>query len=310
MTRIELFIRRSKPVQALVAWLQKIYLPGFEGVSLFDSMNFFRKQIFSNRFNSRANAVSFSFLMALPPLLLFFFSLIPFLPLPENKIMKVIHDMLVLLTPNAKMQQSINGIITNFIHHKKNVLLSFSVLLTLFYSSNGVMGLMKSFDRNIPGFKRRTPIKQRIIAVGLTFLLIFAILFALTFMIFEAWAADVLNLRFLSNSVVLQIIAYLLILGITFFAIACIYKYGCATVSSMKLINPGAVIATLLIVLLTMIFFYAVNNLVNYNKIYGSIGTLIIFMVWINLMAQILLIGFELNASIIANKKEHIFHGS
>ncbi|MBK7589378.1 MAG: hypothetical protein IPI22_14120 [Bacteroidetes bacterium] len=61
------------------------------------------------------------------------------------------NDLLVLLTPNAKMQQSIHNVISDFIHHKKNVLLSFSVLLTLFYSSNGVMGLMKSFDRNIPG---------------------------------------------------------------------------------------------------------------------------------------------------------------
>ncbi|MBK7690580.1 MAG: YihY/virulence factor BrkB family protein [Bacteroidetes bacterium] len=310
MTRIELFIKNSKPVQSLIAWLRRIYLPGFEGVSLFDSMNFFRKQIFSDRFNSRAAAVSFSFLMALPPLLLFFFSLIPFLPLPEDRIISVIHDMLVLITPNAKVQQSINNIISNFIHHKKNVLLSFSVLLTLFYSSNGVMGLMISFDRNIPGFKRRGAFKQRMIAVGLTFLLIFAILFAVSFMIFESWAADALNLSFLSNSVVLKIIAYLLIISITFFAIACIYKYGCATVSKLNWINPGTVTATFLIVVLTFIFFYAVNNLVNYDKVYGSIGTLIIFMVWINLMAQIMLIGFELNASIIANKKESIFHGS
>lgn len=85
------------------------------------------------------------------PLLLFFFSLVPYLPLPEGKILGVLNDMLVLLTPNAGMQQSVNRIITDFIHHKKDVLLSFSVLLTLFYSSNGVMGLMKSFDRNIPG---------------------------------------------------------------------------------------------------------------------------------------------------------------
>jgi membrane protein len=69
------------------------------------------------------------------------------------------------------------------------------------------------------------------------------------------------------------------------------------------LFSPGAIIATFLIVVLTLVFFYAVNNLVNYDKIYGSIGTLIIFLVWINFMAQILLIGFELNASIIVNRK-------
>lgn len=310
MTRIELFIKNSKPVQSLIAWLQGIFLPGFQGVSLFDSMNFFRKQIFSDRFNVRASAVSFSFLMALPPLLLFFFSLIPYLPLPDGKIMTVMNDMLLLLTPNSKMQQSITKIITDFIHHKKDVLISFSVLLTMFYSSNGVMGLMKSFDKNIPGFKRRTPVRQRMIAIALTFLLILAIILALSFMIFQAWAGQALGIEFLTSSVFIKIVAYLLITFTLLFAIACIYRYGTSTITRLSLINPGAVIATLLIIFLTIVFFYAVNNLVNYNKIYGSIGTLIIFMVWINLMAKIMLIGFELNASIIANKKEHIFHGS
>jgi membrane protein len=310
MTRLELFIKNSRPVQGLITWLRGIFLPGFEGVSLFDSMNFFRKQIFANRFNTRASAVSFSFLMALPPLLLFFFSLIPYLPLPEDKILKVLNDMLVLLTPNARMQESINRVITDFIRHKKDVLLSFSVLLTLFYSSNGVMGLMKSFDKNLPGFKQRTPVRQRLIAVGLTFLLIFAIFFALAFMIFQAWAGEALNIQFLTSSVFVKIVAYLLIIILILFAIACIYRYGCSTVTRLSLINPGAIIATFLIIFLTIVFFYAVDNLINYNKIYGSIGTIIIFMVWINLMAQIMLIGFELNASIIANKKEHIFHGS
>lgn len=310
MTRLELFIRNSKPVQTLIAWLRGIFLPGFEGVSLFDSMNFFRKQIFANRFNTRASAVSFSFLMALPPLLLFFFSLIPYLPLPEDKIVKVLKDMLLLLTPNEHMRQSIERVITDFIRHKKDVLLSFSVLLTLFYSSNGVMGLMKSFDKNLPGFKQRTPIKQRMIAVGLTFLLIFAIFFALSFMIFQAWAGEALKIQFLTSSMFVKVVAYLLIIVLILFAIACIYRYGCSTVTRLSLINPGAIIATFLIIFLTIGFFYAVDNLINYNKIYGSIGTIIIFMVWINLMAQIMLIGFELNASIIANKKEHIFHGS
>lgn len=310
MTRLELFIRKSKPVQTFIAKLQAIFLPGFEGVSLFDSMNFFRKQIFSSKFNSRAGAVSFSFLMALPPLLLFFFSLIPYLPLPEEKILKVINDMLILLTPNAKMQQSVNKIIIDFIRHKKDVLVSFSVLLTLFYSSNGVMGLMKSFDKNVPGFRRRTPIKERLIAIGLTFLLIFAILFALIFMIFQVWAGDALGIEFITNSTVIKIVAYILIVGITLFAIASIYRFGCSTISHLSFINPGAIIATFLIISLSLVLFYAVNNLVNYNKIYGSISTLIIFMIWINLMAQIMLIGFELNASIIANKKEHLFNGS
>ena len=82
MTRLEYYILRSKPVQAIIHWLKQIVLPGFEGVSLFDSLNFFSRQIFSNKFYSKASAISFSFIMALPPLMLFLFTLIPYIPLP------------------------------------------------------------------------------------------------------------------------------------------------------------------------------------------------------------------------------------
>lgn len=291
-------------MQACISWLKRIVLPGFEGVSLFDSLSFFSKQIFANRFSSRSNAVSFSFLMGLPSLLLFFFTLIPYLPLPEAKIVKVINDMLILLAPGQKMQQSITKIIRDFITHKKTVLLSFSVLLTMFYSSNGMMGLMKSFEKQMPGFKKRHPFKQRGIAIALTMLLIFTIILTLAFMVFQAWVASGLGIRYVQKLVVFKLLTYSLIIGVCFITVSFIYKYGTATVNKWKLFSPGSVIATFLIVVLTALFFYAVNNLVNYNKIYGSIGTLIIFLIWINVMAQILLIGFELNASIIVHRKD------
>ncbi len=303
MTRIELYIIKSKPIQAIIKWLKSIRPYGFQGVSLFDSLNFFRKEIFESRFNSRANAVSFSFLMALPPLLLFFFTLIPYLPLPETKILQVLNDMLQLLSPSDKIKKSISNIITDFIQHKKTVLLSFSVLLTLFYSSNGMMGLMHSFEKQMPGFKKRTGFKQRLLAIALTFLLIISLLLTLVLMLIQAWLANGLEMDFLKDALVLKIFAYLLIVFMCFMIVSILYRYGPATLYRMPLVSPGSVIATVLIISLTFIFFYAVNNLINYDKIYGSIGTLIIFLIWINFMAQILLIGFELNASIIVNRK-------
>ena len=129
MTRLEYYIIQSQFVQSIIKWLRNIFLPGFEGVSLYDSLNFFRKEIFSNRFYTRASAVSFSFLMAMPPLLLFFFSLVPYLPLPEGKIIATITEMLNILSPNDKMKLSVGKLIRDFITHKKRVFLSFSVLL-------------------------------------------------------------------------------------------------------------------------------------------------------------------------------------
>ncbi|MBL7764703.1 MAG: YihY/virulence factor BrkB family protein [Chitinophagaceae bacterium] len=303
MTRLEYYIIKSKPVQATIHWLKRVHPAGFEGVSLYDSLNFFRKEIFSNRFYSKASAISFSFLMAMPPLLLFFFTLVPYLPLPEQKIIKMINDTLFMISSNENLQRSVSKVLSDFITHKKNVLLSFSVLLTIYYSSNGVMGLMNTFEKQIPGFRQRHWLKQRLIAILLTLLIILAVLATMTIMLIQTWVTAKLGSDFLNNALFLKVIAYLLLMGMSLLIVAFIYKYGTPTESKFRLFSPGAIIATFLMVVLTAIFFYSVNNLVNYDKIYGSIGTLIIFMVWINFMAQILLIGFELNASIIFHRK-------
>ena len=303
MTNLDHFIRQSKPIVWLIARLKSIFLPGFEGVSLFHSLNFFRKEIFSNRFYTKASAISFSFLMALPPLMLFFFTLVPYLPLPEERIMDVINQMILLFSPNEEIKSSVLDMVYNFINHKKNVLLSFSVLLTLYYASNGMMGLMHTFQRRDPGFKDRHWLRSRGIAIGLTILLIVASLLPPTLMIIQYWFASQFELTFMQNSGYIQFLAYLFIILTLLLTMSFIYHYGASTISRLHLISPGAIITTLLIVLITRIFFYAVNHLVNYDKIYGSIGTLIIFLVWINLIAQIILIGFELNASIIVHKK-------
>jgi membrane protein len=303
MTRLEYYIINSHFVQSIIKWLKSIFLPGFEGVSLYDSLNFFRKEIFSNRFYTRASAVSFSFLMAMPPLLLFFFSLVPYLPLPEGKIISTISEMLNILSPNDKMKLSVGKLIKDFITHKKTVLLSFSVLLTLFYSSNGMMGLLNTFQKKLPGFKQKKGIHLRLYSIMLTLLLIALIILALFFMILQSWVVESLNIDFLQNSFFLKFVTYSLVVSLCFFIVSMIYRYGISTEKRFKLISPGSIIATFLIILTTTLFFYAVNNLVNYDKIYGSIGTLIIFMAWVNFIAQILLIGFELNSSIVVNRK-------
>lgn len=292
-------------MQAVIHWLQKQVLPGFEGVSLYDSMNFFRKEIFATRFVTRANSIAYSFIMAMPPLLLFFFTLIPYLPLPEQKIISSIKEILNLLSPNPHIKKSIMKVITDFITHKKTVLLSFSVLLTLFYSSNGMMGLMNNFDKQLPGFKQRNGMTRRVYAIALTLLLIAVILLVIALLIFQTWFAKSSGWSILRNLLFLKSSTYLLIILFILLTVCSIYKFGIAAHDRVRFFSPGALIATFLIVFLTALFFYAVNNLVNYDKIYGSIGTLIIFMLWINFMAQILLIGFELNASIIANRGSH-----
>ncbi len=302
MTRLEYTILTSKPVQTLFTWLKEVKPKSFEGVSLYESLNFFRKEIFANRFNNRAKAVSFSFLLALAPLLLFLFTLIPYLPLPNGKLFKMINDSLILLTSNEKLQQSIGKVIKDFIVHKKQGLLSFSVLLTMFYSSNGMLGLMTNFDKQLPGFRKRNWFKKRSVAIFLTIFLIIAVVVALSIMLLQLWAVKTIGFAILKKTFFTKVAAYIIIIACVFFTISMIYKFGTSTVTRWKLVTPGSVIATGLIVILTYFLSYVINNIVNYNQIYGSIGTLLIFMIFIHYTSQILLIGFELNVSIFVNK--------
>jgi membrane protein len=212
--------------------------------------------------------------------------------------------MLTLLSPEQKIHETVSTIISDFIRHEKTVLLSFSILLTMYFSSNGMMGLMDNFESQLPGFGTRGAIAQRGIAILLTLMLILVVLLTIVVMMLQSWIISYLGSEILQNIFVLKLFAYILLIAVCFITISFTYKYGTAYEDRWKLFSPGAVIATFLITTSTSILFYAVNNLVNYNKIYGSIGTLIIFLIWINFIAQILLIGFDLNASIIVHRAQ------
>ncbi len=301
MLKWEYLILRSKHAMAAKTWLKNIHPKGFQGISLYDSLNFFRKEIFSAKFNDRASSVSFKFIMAIPPSLLLFFTLIPYLPI--DNIDKTITDIIALITPSPRTQKAINKIITDFYKHKKNTLLSFSLILTLYYSSNGMLGLMRQFNRALPGFKKRNMVKRRSMAIALTGLLMLSVIITAAFFIFQAWVFKNIGAKAIQKNWIIQSVSYLIIAGMIFLTVCAVYRFGPAVKRRWKWVTPGSIVATTLIITTTLLLNWVVNNLVNYDKIYGSISTLIVFILWIFYNAQILLIGFELNVSIMVNRE-------
>ena len=91
---------------------------------------------------------------------------------------------------------------------------------------------------------------------------------------------------------------WIMIILIVYFGIAFVYKYAPSLTKRWKLFSPGAILATTLTLLTTLVFSYWVNNFASYDKVYGSIGTVLILMGLIYFNSLILLIGFELNVSI------------
>lgn len=302
MTRFERLIVYSRPLRFIYRVAERIVLPGFEGLSLYETGKFFFREIRNNKLNVRGAAVTYNFLMAIPPTLLFLFSLVPYLPL-QNVQQTIIHA-LQLMIPNRNVSDTVSGIVIDFMNTERRDLLSFGILLTLFFSSNGMMGLMRSFDRSFSVYKKRSGLQRRWTAIKLTVLLIVVAILTIATLILQSSLLDPLIIRWFGSTGVVQVVSLLIIALLIFVTISLVYIYGPSLTHKFKFVSPGSVFATLLILLTSTVFFFLVNNILNYNKVYGSIGTLIAFMVWMWLNTQVILVGYELNVSILLGRLE------
>lgn len=300
MTKLERKIITSIPIAFILNKSKRWYLPGFEGLPLYDVIRFFYRQVKTVGLNERASAIAFNFIMAIPPSFLFLFTLIPNLPFIKKK---EIFKQLSLIIKDVIPAEGYNVTIINFIEKtffKTQVigLLSFGLLLALFFASNGIMGLMRSFNKNYHGFQRRIGLHDRWIAIRLTVLIFGLVLGCLVLLITQG---VVLKWFGLHSNFWLQLIAYLrwlVIIALVYYSIAFIYKYAPAVHKKWKLISPGTILATFLCLVATLGFSSFVNSFGSYNALYGSIGAIIVLMALVFINSLVLLIGFELNVSI------------
>jgi membrane protein len=282
-----------------------IYIPGFEHVNLYQVIKFLFKQLNTLGLYDRASAISFNLIMALPAGFLFLFSIIPYFP-SNFKVKKQILSVFKDISPNSSTYKFILDIINDLLSQHVGVF-SFGFLLLLFYASNAMTGIIRSFDKSIMQNKPFF-LHQRMRAIRLTiilFLLVFASILVLigqdqlTTLLREVFNIKRKTIIPYWNSVRWGVIILLL-----FFGNAFIYKYAPLIKEKWSLMSPGALLSTLLMLLTTLGFSYWVNHFSSYNKIYGSIGTVLVVMTLVYINALILLIGFELNVSIELLKKE------
>lgn len=286
-------------VKKVIKGSQHWKLPLFDGVTLYDVVLFFEKQIEKVGFSERAAAISFNFIMAIPPTCLFFFTLIPQLPFVNNDALRfqiriLIKDMI----PAPEYNSQIISFVDSFFESSRIGLLSFGFLLLIFFASNGMMGIMRSFNKDYIGFEKRTNFQQRLTAIKLTFILLGLLFLTLVLLSLQGW---VLRLIGIEREWIIEFIKFSrwgLIITLVFYAIAFMYKFAPAIPKKWKLRSPGAILATTLCVLATLVFSLFVNNFGKYNALYGSIGTIIVLMTIIYINSLVLLIGYELNISI------------
>lgn len=298
MIKLQRLILNRGPIGFLLNKSKHWYLPGFEGVPLYDVIQFFYRQLKTHGLFERASAIAYNFIMATPPSFLFLFTLIPNLPFISKRSIQVqLHALIYDIIPSKVYNSEIIKFVDSFIYGSKIGLLSFGLLLSLFFASSAMMGLMRSFNKKYLGFEKRKGLQQRWIAIKLTMIL-FGLLLAYLILLISQGA---LLKMIVKDSGWRDVIAYtrwILIISLVFFAIGFIFRYAPAVQKRWKMNSPGTLLATTLSISASIVFSFFVNNFGRYNVLYGSIGTIMMMMALIYINSLALLIGFELNVSI------------
>lgn len=303
LTRIKRMFLVSLPVSFLIRKSKKISLPGFQGIPLFDVIRFFFQQTRKTGFTERASSVAYNFVMAIPPAVIFLFTLIPYIPISEeflSQMFALIKD----VVPGEENNQRLIGFLEDILQKPRTGLLSLGFVLAMFFSSNAIMGVMRSFDKNYVGFIKRKGLHQRWVALRLTILLFVIFGASILALVMQGAVLRWLGVKNATVIAVVHNLRWVVILLLFFFAISFIYRYAPAVQKRWKLINPGSLLATFLMITFTAVFSIYVSNFSNYNELYGSISTLLILMLLVYFNSLVLLIGFELNVSINSLKHE------
>ncbi|MBC7884807.1 MAG: YihY/virulence factor BrkB family protein [Saprospiraceae bacterium] len=288
----------------ILEWAKVYSPPGFSGVSLHNVISFVVKETQKDNLTTRANSVSFSLFLSIFPAIIFLFTLLPLFTFVQDYTIMLSNQLEGVIPKSA--HDYIFTIITDITAIKRDGLLSLGAFLALFFSSNGMLTLMSGFDKAYhQTFKKRYWLKTWLIALALTLVLSFLLIISLFLMVVEDLLLNYMReVLHISETLLISfsIFNWVFAIFMVYTGISLIYTFGPSMHRRTRFINIGSIIATILSLLTSLGFSYFINNFGRYNEIYGSIGALMVMMIWIQFNSFILLVGFELNVSVAVHK--------
>jgi membrane protein len=284
----------------LVAFLRLMIVPGFKNVPLYDVLVFFFNGLFNGVVSIRASAIAFNFFLAIFPLILFLFTLIPYIPIDQFQ--ETLFELFAEVIPPETFAM-VEKTIYEIVMKQNSSLLSLSFILTFIFATNGISAIIDGFNSSWHHMEIKSFIQQRLMSVFLLIILSVMVIVSIAVMTlggsFIGWFVDRGLIQGTITIYTLEVLKWIITLSLTFFSISFLYYYAPAKRKKFRFFSPGSILATILLTLATLGFNYYITNFSQYNALYGSIGTLIIFLMWLFINAFILLIGFELNISIL-----------
>ncbi len=289
-------------IGSLCDWLDRRHF-GRGGVSAYTVLYVFFSKIKKESIGLRAKAVAFNATLAIFPFTIFLFTLIAYLPV------KNIEQVFFYELQQIMMQDIYEALIPylqDLLSNRRGGLLSFGFAMAIFTATDGMMSVMGAFNHSYRVIEKRNVLRQRIVAFLLTFFL--SILLIIT--VGSLLAGEIMVASFVENGLLkkdwlfycITVLRFLLAFGSLYLALLMIYYFGPTVQHKFNQLRAGALLSAVAIFLVTVIFSYYVVYVVNFQKIYGPIGTLIGFMLWLHIASYSLLIGFEMNVSVQSAK--------
>lgn len=296
---VEKKLEKIPVVNLVVRFGKRIKIPGLQGMSLYDVIEMYIIGILEGALTTRASGIAYSFFMAIFPFMLFILTLIPYIPIEgfQESLLTLINEILP-----PKTYEAVDSVILDIVNNKQVGLLSFGFLASIFLMTNGINAIFGGFEHSyhvtqVRNIFRSYFISMLVSVIMAIFLIITVALtgfyrLVLDAMIKKEWITDETLWFELGRGAIFLIMIFTIV--------SILYKYGTKEGKHTSFFSAGSIFTTFISIFTFYLFSIYVTEFAQYNKLYGSIGTLLILMLFIWLNAIILLLGFELNASIYA----------
>lgn len=289
-----------RPVRSTLYFLQHFSLPGSKGVPLYDVLRFLLRSIFNGDINQRAKGLAYSFMTALPPLLIFFFTLVAYFPV--DGIQDELLGELSNIVP-AKVMGPLTNTVNDVMGHKHSTLLSIGFVSSILLAANGLMGVISSLNFANRSVEKRPYVQRYLLSIMLVFLIYVLLVMTIALLMGHKLLLQLIYAQgwmtyTSTNTLLFNLGRWLLIIFAILTVVSIIYYWAPVKKQRVGFFSPGSVLATGMFLVLSWALGIYLGNFSRYNLLYGSIGTLLMVMFWIYFNCIVLLVGYELNISI------------
>jgi len=281
--------------QSLVKGLDNIKLPFFGSYSVWQIVLLLKRSFKKNAYDIRSSSVAFKFFLAIFPALLFVVSLIPYIPI--SNFQDSLLGEIKWLMPN-NIYPVVEQTILDLVETKHYYVLGIGLVLSLYFASNGIAALLKAFSASNQVYFVQSPVKTRIQALLIFVVFVLFVIISLGLLTFGEWAVSTVLYKSYGDFAhfVFHLVKWIGMLFSMIIGVSVLYNFGNPERTEWSWVSPGASLASIVIIVVSWLMSYFFLNFSSYNELYGSIGTVIMILLWLKITAYILILGFELHA--------------